>query len=62
MAVKMIDRQWCACVGDYRYSFILDSADDKGSLPQCCTGSTALVAEKDGAVYLVNASGEWVEG
>jgi hypothetical protein len=39
----------------------MDSADDAANLPKCCVGSTAMVAAKDGALYMVNASGEWEE-
>jgi len=61
MAVKMISHEWCPCVNEYRRSFVLDSANDASSLPKCCVGSTAIVAAKDGPMYMVNASGEWEE-
>jgi hypothetical protein len=41
--------------------FVLDSASDLASLPDCAPGSTAIVAAKDGPIYMVNASGEWKE-
>lgn len=41
--------------------FVLDSASDLASLPDCDPGSTAIVADKGGAIYMVNASGEWKE-
>ena len=59
--IKKVERQWCAEAGAYRESFILDSADDAKDLPECCAGSMAAVADKDGAAYMVNASGEWKE-
>lgn len=59
MAIKEIGRKWCASVGNYRKKFIIDSEEDVGNLPKCCTGSTAIVAE-GGKTYIVNASGEWV--
>lgn len=61
MAIKCIEEVWCPEVDDYRYTFVMDSASDFGELPQACTGSIAMVAGKDGAVYMVNASGEWGE-
>ena len=61
MAFKMIDCEYCAIQDDQRYSFVLDSAADLADLPKCCVGSIAVVADKDGAVYMVNASGEWKE-
>lgn len=45
----------------YRNEFILDSASDLASLPKSAPGSVAMVASKDGAVYMVNASGQWKE-
>lgn len=61
MAIKMVGREWCSGVSDYRYEFVIDSAADLGSLPVCCTGSTAVVADNSDTVYMVNASGEWKE-
>jgi hypothetical protein len=61
MAYKMVSHEWCAVNEDYRKTFILDSADDVANLPECCAGSAAMVADKDGAMYMVNASGEWKE-
>lgn len=45
----------------YRNEYILDSTADAASLPKCAPGSVAIVADKDGPVYMVNASGEWKE-
>ena len=43
-------------------SAILDSADDLAALGKgFAPGSTAMVAAKDGPIYMVNASGEWEE-
>ena len=61
MAIKMIDREYCAFTDDYRCSFVMDSAEDAKDLPKCCTGSTAVATDKDGPLYMVNASGEWEE-
>jgi len=61
MACKMISCEWCAVTEDYRRTFILDSAEDVANLPQSCVGSVAIVADKGGAVYMVNTAGEWRE-
>ena len=61
MALKMISREWCAVTNDYRCSFVLDDAADAKDLPKCCVGSTAMAVDKDGPLYMVNASGEWEE-
>lgn len=58
MAIKKINREWCPHLGDYQKDFIVDTEADVANLPECCTGSSALVVES-GAVYMVNASGEW---
>lgn len=56
----MISSEWVDWV-TYRNEFILDSAADLANLPKSAPGSVAIVADKDGAVYMVNASGEWKE-
>lgn len=61
MAIKLINKKWCPNVGDYRCEFVMDSADDAANLPNSCPGSTAMVAAKDGAMFMVNASGAWEE-
>lgn len=61
MAFKTIDCEWCALMEDHRYTFVLDGPEDVASLPKCCAGSKAIVAAKDGAIFMVNASGEWEE-
>lgn len=58
MAIKRINREYCACLDDYKQDFIVDTEADVATLPECCTGSSALVVES-GAVYMVNASGVW---
>lgn len=45
----------------WRTEIIMDSADDAASLPASAPGSVAIVADKDGSVFMVNASGEWKE-
>ena len=61
MAIRKISCEYCPAADEYREEFVLDSATDVADLPECCPGSTAMVADKDGAMYMVNASGEWVE-
>jgi hypothetical protein len=61
MAIKLVEREWCPEANAYRCSFILDAESDKAKLPEACVGSIAVVANKGGAVYMVNASGEWGE-
>lgn len=58
MAVKLISKDWRPCLDDYTYDYIADAEADIASLPQCSTGSSALVVES-GAIYMVNASGVW---
>ena len=58
MAIKKINREWCPYLDDYKEDFIVDTEADVASLPECCTGSSALVVES-GTPYMVNASGVW---
>ena len=58
MAIKLISKEYCACVDDYRCEYIVDSDTDFANLPKSCVGSTAL--SPSGAMHIVNASGEWV--
>ena len=60
MAYKMTTREFDPEIKGWRKEFICDNETDATSLPECCTGSTALVAAT-GKVYIVNASGNWVE-
>ena len=59
MAIKLVERRYCAYDDDYRCDFIVDANDDFAYLPECCAGSTAL--SPSGDIMVVNASGEWVE-
>lgn len=65
MAVKCIHSERGYMQGqttnNIRKKFIMDSEDDVKSLPKCCPGSIAIVAE-GGKTYVVNASGAWVLG
>ena len=61
MAFEMISCEWCGVRDAYIHSYVLDSASDAANLPVCAPGSTAMVATKDGAMYMVNASGKWEE-
>lgn len=47
-------------INSNRCHYIMDTVDDAKNLPKSCTGSTA-VAALGGKVFMVNASGEWVE-
>ncbi len=58
--VKIIDSEWVG-KGVYRSDFVIDSTADVAALPKAAPGSVAIVADKGGAVYMVNASGEWKE-
>mgnify|MGYP003288206324 CR=1 FL=1 len=59
MAIKLTNREYCACMNDYKCEYICDTDDDFKSLPSACTGSTA-VSIKTGAIRAVNTKGEWV--
>ena len=61
MAYKLIKREYNVYTGAFRHEYVCDSTADVTSLPKCCAGSTAIIADKDGAIYMVNASGEWKE-
>ncbi len=61
MAYKVVNRVFNVNTGAFRYEFVCDSAADIANLPECCAGSVAIVADKDGPIYMVNASGEWKE-
>lgn len=61
MAIAKIEREWNASTNSYVCEFILDSVDDVKNLPKACAGSTAIIAKKGGAIYMVNASGNWEE-
>lgn len=58
MAIKCTSRKWCPVEKDFRTEYVMDSVDDAANLPKSCPGSMAIVAE-GGAVFMVNASGEW---
>lgn len=61
MAIKLLKQEICDAQGGLVCEYIVDSVDDIVNLPACCPGSVAIVADKDGPVYMVNASGEWKE-
>lgn len=58
MAIKLVNREWCPFQNAYQHDYIVDAEADIAALPECCTGSSALVVES-GAIYMVNASGVW---
>ena len=65
MATKMINKKYSVQADGDKYvcSFICDTAADAANLqtehPNCSSGSKAVVAET-GEVWMVNASGNWV--
>ena len=60
MAYKLVGRSWNPSQQGFTDEYIADTEADVADLPECITGSTALVVES-GAVYMVNASGVWAE-
>ena len=62
MAYKIIDSDFYPVAGKYCIEVIVDSANEINNLPKDCSpGSIAIVADKDGKVYMLNASGVWKE-
>lgn len=64
MAVKRVDAKYNVFSKNPTTlikSYVMDSTADVSALPASAPGSTAMVAAKDGPIYMVNASGEWVE-
>lgn len=61
MAIKLINIEWTPGTALFRNTYVMDSAEDAQNLPDAPTGSTAIVAEQNGPIYIVNASGEWKE-
>lgn len=59
MAIKLINNEWNPLVGRKK-EFLLDTEADVSDLPESAPGSAALIAAT-GSVYIVNASGRWVE-
>jgi hypothetical protein len=55
----MVNKEWSHLLNEYQCDFIVDTEADISRLPECCVGSSALVVES-GAIYMVNASGDWV--
>lgn len=58
MAYKIINKEYCACVDDYRLTIIADTDDDIKNIPSCCVGSIAIVAD-GGIEYMTNTAGKW---
>ena len=59
MAIKLTDQKWCEEQNCTIKTYVVDSEADIANLPTCGTGSTAVVADETGGIYMVNASGEW---
>lgn len=60
MAINVIDIKYNKAVRNTIHEFICDTDLDFLQLPKCDPGSTA-VSIASGIVYIVNASGKWVE-
>lgn len=60
MGIKLVTREYVACLDDYKREFIVDTDADFNKLPTACTGSTAVSIES-GRVMIVNSAGVWVE-
>lgn len=58
MAIKETKREWNECQLGYTKEFLLNREEDVAELPECCTGSTAIVAES-GNVYTVGKDKAW---
>lgn len=61
MAITLIKRDWSTELSSPMDVFVMDSAADAANLPESPTGSLAIVADKGGPIWMVNASGEWKE-
>ena len=57
---KLTDMEYSEYTHEYMHTYICDTETDASSLPEAPAQSTCLVAET-GAVYIVNASGNWVK-
>ena len=60
MAINILDIKYNKAVRNTIHEFICDTDTDFVHLPKCEPGSTAVSAAT-GTVYVVNASGHWVE-
>lgn len=60
MAYKLTAREYNRVANIIKSEYVLDSKDDAAQLPKAAPGSTAIVATAGGAIFIVNASGEWV--
>ena len=61
MAYALISNEYTGDLTRFRNEFVIDSTADVAGLPPSAPGSVAVVADKDGPVFMVNASGEWKE-
>lgn len=59
MAFKCIELTHDHTLNIVKKTFVLDSEEDLVNLPACSAGSMAIVAS-GGKIFMVNASGEWV--
>ena len=60
MAIKRISNTWNEAMDEPVVTYLMDTDNDLEQLPDSAPSSTAISAES-GRVYIVNASGEWVE-
>lgn len=59
MAYKLTEIKPCYAMKDAQKTYVCDTEEDVGNLPKCAAGSMAMIADT-GKIYMVNASGEWV--
>ena len=59
MAWKIIKETYNSALKADECEIIMDAEADSATLPKCCPGSSAMVADESGVMFVVNASGEW---
>lgn len=60
MAYRLVSREYTRVANISKDTYVLDSKEDVKDLPKSSPGSNAIVAAPGGAIFIVNASGEWV--
>lgn len=60
MAYRLVSREYTRVANISKDTYVLDSKEDASELPKASPGSMAIVAVTGGAIFIVNASGEWV--
>lgn len=62
MGYRITSSDYYPVTGKSHIEAVLDADSDLAYLPtDCAPGSIAIVADKDGKVYMLNASGVWKE-